>query len=243
MAISRVNDNAAMPSGSATALSVPAPSGVASGDLLLSLFGLLNASTTVTEPAGWTQQGGVSVAMGTNLAARLRSKVAGTEPASYDWSIPSAVKLGGWVGAYRGLDATSPIADVAVVAGAASTTQATPSVSVPEGGWLVYGVVTRHAPGAAGLSTWRSSAASEAKRAELATNAGSADITLAVFDSGDPLAAGAATRTLTSSLTEQNAVVFAVALKPAATTPPPVDPPPVDPPPAATELRPGLPIF
>ena len=119
-----------------------------------------------------------------------------------------------------------------VVTGVSGTTQTTPAVNVPEGGWLVYGVATRHTPAGIGLSTWSSSTAGETKLAELATNSGAADITMAVFDSGGPMpATTGATRTLTSSISEGTAVVFAVALRPSASAA------------GAGELVLGLPLF
>lgn len=141
-----------------------------------------------------------------------------TEPSQYHWASSLQVKMGGWAGAYRGLDSADPVAAAAIVAGASDTaTVTTPPVTVPQGGWLVYGVATRHTPGALGASAWSTSGSGEVRRAGLATNAGSADITVAVFDSNGPLpAAVGVTRTLTSTLTEGQSVVFAVALRPAA---------------------------
>lgn len=230
MAISRVDDQEAMPSGAASTVTVSGLTGVANGDLVLHFFAQLNASATVTEPvSGLTVRGDAT--SGSNLGGRIRSRIAASEPGSYVWTTSATPKLGAWAGAYRGLDGTTPVAAASMVAGTSGTTQTTPAVDVPAGGWLVYGVATRHAPGAAGVAAWSSSAGGEAKRADLATNAGSADITLAVWDSGGPLsAATGVTRTLTSSISEGNAVVFAIVLKPDSTTP-------------AVEPAPGIPIF
>ncbi|QLQ38000.1 hypothetical protein [Micromonospora robiginosa] len=219
-----------MPTGAQSTVTVSGLTGVVNGDLVLHFFAQLNASATVTEPvSGLTVRGDAT--SGANLGGRIRSRVAASEPGSYVWTTSATPKLGAWVGAYRGLDVTTPVAAASMVAGVSGTSQTTPAVDVPAGGWLVYGVATRHAPGAAGASTWSSSASGEAERAELATNAGSADVTLAVWDSGGPLtAATGVTRTLTSSLSEGNAVVFAIALKPDAAAP-------------AVEPAPGIPIF
>jgi hypothetical protein len=140
-----------------------------------------------------------------------------TEPTQYHWASSLQVKMGGWVGAYRGVDLTSPVAGAAITAGASDTTTVTtPPVNVPANGWLIFGVATRHTPGALGSSVWSSNVGTDVRRAGLATNAGSADISMAVFDSNGPLAAGTGvTRTLTSTLTEGTSVVFAVALRPA----------------------------
>ncbi|WP_431881811.1 hypothetical protein [Micromonospora chalcea] len=152
-------------------------------------------------------------------AWRAQQAMSVSEASSYTWATNASPKTGAWAGAYRGLHATTPISAAAVTAGVSSAVQTTPPVNVPAGGWLVYGVAARHTPGAVGVSSWSTSATGEAKRADLATNSGSSDITIAVFDSGGPLSATTgATRTLTSTIAETNAVVFAVALNPASTT-------------------------
>lgn len=233
MPISKVDDQEVMPSGAQLSCAVPGLAGVVDGsDFILHLFAVLSATPTVTEPvAGLTVRGDAT--SGTNLSARLRSRFAAAEPSSYTWGTGTSLKQGAWAGAYRGVDPASPVAAAQMVAGVAGTTQTTPPVDVPAGGWLVYGVATRHTPGAAGVATWSSSAPTEAKRMNLATNAGSADITMAVFDSGGPLSASAgATRNLISSMSENSAVVFAIALRPAAAPVAPF----VDP-------TPGLPVF
>lgn len=215
MAITRINDAEAI--STTTTLSVAAPPGLAAGDLLVSLFGMLAdaAGAAAIEPAAWTPRGDVS--SGTNLSSRLRTKVAtASEPATYDWTLSRAVKNGGWVSAFRGVDTSNPVAAVQMVAGPAGTAQVTPAVDVPEGGWLIYGVLTRHAPGGVGSSQWSNGLETEPERAQVATNAGTEDITLAVYDSGGPMAAATGvTRTLTSSIAESNAVVFAIVLRPA----------------------------
>src|SRR5690606_30390867 len=120
---------------------------------------------------------------------------------------------------YSGVDTTTPVYDSATAAAAAAgTSHTTPAVDVPEQGWLVYGTVTRHAPGAAGVSSWTSSDGGTL-RYQAASNAGSADITICVWDSGPLSAALGVTRTLTFTLTEDRATLFAVALLPAAAPP------------------------
>lgn len=232
MPISRVDDQEVMPAGAQAGCTVPGLSGVLDGDFVLHLFAMLNSTATVTEPVpGLTVRGDAS--SGGNLSARLRSRTAAAEPAEYDWQTSATPKQGAWSAAYRGVDPTAPVVAAQMVAGVAGTAQTTPPVDVPAGCWLVYGVATRHTPGAAGVASWSSSGASDARRMSMATNAGSADITMAVFDSAGPLpAATGVTRTLTSSMTEQNAVVFAIVLRPAAA---PVAP--------FTDPTPGMPVF
>lgn len=96
--------------GSAT-LSVPA--GVAAGDVLVaSIAGDLNA--TVTPPAGWTAiVSGLSVGSGSRLFSYYHVVGSG-DPASYAWTFSKAVKWGGGITAYRGVDNAKPL-DASVV--------------------------------------------------------------------------------------------------------------------------------
>lgn len=211
-AIEHVADAHAMNPSAATSLSVAAPAGLQAGDLLISWFGWLSTTVTPSSPAGFTNL--ADQADGTNLTARLSYRIAASEPATYAYGVSSAVKNAGWVGAYRGVHATAPIADWAVAPGDSGTAHVTPAVDVPAGGWIVYGVVTRHT-GGIGVATWTSSGTAPNERYDAASNSGSADITMAVYDSGVFAAAATnVTRTVTSSLTEATLALFAVALAP-----------------------------
>lgn len=214
-----VADGQAMNTSAATALPVPAPADVEDGDRLVSWFGWLSTIVTASHPASFTQLG-TDVSDGTNLTARILHREAASEPASYAFGVSSAVKGAGWVGAYRNVDPDAPIYDWAIAAGAGTTSHPTPAVDVPDGGWIVYGAVTRETPGGAGVTTWTSSGTAPAERYDAASNSGSADITMCVFDTGTALdAATGVTRTLTSSAAVDNVVTFAIALKPAEAPP------------------------
>ena len=229
-----VADGQAMNTSAATALPVTAPADVEDGDHLVAFFGWLSSVVTATAPAGFAQLG-ADTPDGTNLTARLLHREAASEPASYAFAVSSAVKAAAWVGAYRGVDPDAPIYDWAIAAGAGTTSHVTPAVDVPDGGWLIYGAVTRDTPGGGGVVTWTSSGSAPAERYDAASNAGSADITMAVFDSGAALSeATGVTRTLTSSAALDNVVAFAVALKPA------VEPPGAGG--ATTIPTPGIPV-
>lgn len=202
----------------ATSLPVTAPAGVVDGDLLVGWFGWLSTTVTASQPAEFTVLG--SQADGSSLTGRILHRTAASEPASYAFAVSSAVKAAAWVGAYRGVDPAAPIYDWALTPGDEGTSHTTPAVDVPAGGWLVYGAVTRHTPGATGATTWTSSGTDPQERYEAASNAGSADITFVVYDTGVALDAAAdVTRTLTSSQAEDALALFAVALKPDATPP------------------------
>lgn len=230
-----VADGQNMNASAATALPITAPPGLLDGDHLVSFFGWLSSVVTATHPATFTQLGS-DTPDGSNLTARLLHRAANAEPASYAFGVSSAVKNAGWVGCYRNVDPDAPIYDYAIAALASTTSHVTPAVDVPEGGWIVYGVVTRDTPGGAGVVTWTSSGTAPAERYDAASNAGSADITMAVYDSAGPLsAATGVTRTLTSSAALDNVVAFAVALKPSATPPGGGG--------ATTVPTPGIPLF
>lgn len=214
-----VDDGQAMNTSAATALPVPTPPGVLDGDHLVAFFGWLSTTVTGISPATFAPLG-ADTPDGSNLTARILHRTASGEPASYAFGVSSAVKAAGWVGAYRGVHPTEPIYDFAIVGLASTTSHVTPAVDVPAGGWLIYGAVSRDTPGGAGLVTWTSSGTAPAERYDAASNSGSADITMAVYDSGAALSAATnVTRTLTSSAALDNVVAFAIALKPA--TPPP----------------------
>lgn len=214
-----VADGQAMNTSAATSLPVTAPAGVADGDRLVSFFGWLSTTVTANSPAAFTQLG-ADTSDGSNLSARLLHRTAASEPASYAFGVSSAVKNAAWVGCYRNVHPTEPIYDFAIADGSSGTSHATPAVDVPAGGWIVYGAVTRHTPGGGGTVTWTSSGTSPQERYDAASNAGSADITMAVYDTGTALdAATGVTRTLTSSATVGNVATFAVALTPAVAPP------------------------
>jgi len=214
-----VNDGQNMNTSAATALPVDAPAGIEDGDRLVSFFAWLSTIVTATSPATFTQLN-ADEPDGTNLTARILHREAGGEPSSYAFGVSSAVKNAAWVGAYRNVDPVDPIYDSGIADGASATSHVTPAVDVPDGGWLVYGVVTRHSPGGAGTTTFSSSGTAPQERYEASSNSGSADISIAVYDSGAPLdAATGVTRTITSSRSVGNVVTFAIALKPAEAPP------------------------
>lgn len=83
-----------------TSLTIPAPPGVASGQVLLTFL----ACNPVTSPnllAGWTALVGTG-----NL--RVYYRVAAGEPANYTWTCPSG-KFAGAVLAYSGVDTVNPV--------------------------------------------------------------------------------------------------------------------------------------
>lgn len=182
-----------------------------SGNLLIAVLTAIS-QTTITAPTGWVLLG--SQDAGSNTRAWAYYKAAGAaEPASNTWTIGTATKNWGVVLEYSGWDpATPPV--FAGVADASSTSMLTPSIVVPEGGWLVSAAGTRHtATGTA--SVWSTSDGSDVLRLSFGSNAGTgADIAGGVFDSNRGLVSAAYTRTLTSTNTEGQVAALAVAFGP-----------------------------
>lgn len=213
---------------SITSLSVAKPSGTVNGDFLVGFMGWIGSTVTTTDPA-------LSL-LGTqtdtsNLTSKAYTRVAASEPSTYAWTLSSARKNAGWVGAYRGLHATTPLAGWASAASSTDGTVHTgPSVAVPAGGVLLTMVMSRHAN--TGTPTTWSGSGGDVKRWDAASNAaGGQDITVAVFESA-PLAAGTYARTLTANQTQTEVTVWSVALAPAPSAPA-----------VSPDARPGVPIF
>jgi len=224
MAITFVDDTGGISATSVTSLTLALPTGVADGDMLVALFGIINQTSAITDPASLAAALLATQDAGANTRTRGYARRASAEGTSYQWTLSSAIKNAGWIGAYRGVDAVTPLADWASASSPSGTAHATPAVDVPAGGWLISGVISRHAPGAAGVTTWSTSAGGDVQRYTAASNAGTSDVTIAVFDSAAALSAGSYTRTLTASQTEGQVAVWAFALAAAggAPTPPAV---------------------
>lgn len=215
MAIEHVADAHTLNGTSTTSNTVDKPVGTIDGDALVAFFGMISQTPTITDPVALVPDQLGQQDDGSNLRTRGYAKVASGEPATYVWSLTSSIKNAAWLGAYRGVDPDDPVADWASAPGDAGTEHDSPEVTVPDGGWLITAVVTRHAPGGAGVATWTTDEGGDAERWDAASNAGSADITVAVWDSDGPLAAGTHSRTLTSTETEDLIAVWSIALKPA----------------------------
>lgn len=214
MAIEHVADAHTINTSSSTTNTVTKPAGTVDGDVLVGVYGQISQTPVITDPGALVQLGEQDD--GANTRTRGYMKLAAGEGADYMWSLTSAIKNVAWLGTYRGVDPADPVADWASAEGTSgSDEQTTPAVDVPEGGWLVTAVVTRHAPGGAGATTWDTGEAGDAERWDAASNAGSADITVAVWDSDGPLPAGSYSRTLTASAAEGQVALWSVALRPA----------------------------
>ncbi len=118
---------------------VPIPAPVEAGDVLVVFFAANTTNPTYTGPAGWTQIGSTS---GGGTAGRAYSKVATTTDAAAGATV--RVTSSGFaksqitVAAYRGTDATTPVAASASGQDAGGTAHTSPPVTAPAGSnWLV----------------------------------------------------------------------------------------------------------
>lgn len=116
----------------ASSVSLTKPSGVAAGDVLVAAI-TADLSPTVTAPAGWTP---IVNGLGINSSASSGAKVfsyyhvvGASDPASYTWTLGTAVKWGAGVTAYRGVNNATPLDST--VATAVNTTYSATSITAP----------------------------------------------------------------------------------------------------------------
>jgi hypothetical protein len=125
-------------SASGTSLVINAPSGLASGDLLIATIGFKsNGFTTCSAPAGWTQLGdeaGDSFFDG----AVFRKVATGSEGSDYTFTLSGSQPSDGVIVRYTGVDTTSPINDNDQ-AYSNSGTVAAPSLTTTEDACMLVG--------------------------------------------------------------------------------------------------------
>ncbi|MGP4033284.1 PKD domain-containing protein [Pseudarthrobacter sp. 1C304] len=205
-----------------TSVTLNKPAGTAAGDVLVASF-TADKNPTATAPAGWTAiVNNLSISSGARAFAYYRV-VGASDPASYTWTLSTAVKWGGGITAYRGVNNTTPLDST--VATATNTTYtassiAAPSITTASNNALLIGGVgfDSSTPGATAPTGW-----TERWEATDGQIAQQADRTQATAG-----ATGTATWTFN---TAKAVAVWRTALKPGAgtggTTPPPTPAAPV----------------
>jgi PKD repeat protein len=126
---------------SVTAVTIPEPTGVATGDVLVANINANNAPTVATVPSGWTQTL-APVADGTvTTVFSYYHVVTGTEPASWTFTLSAAQKWSAGITAFRGVDTTTvwDTAAATQVSTTGTTSQAVPSVTTVTPGALLIG--------------------------------------------------------------------------------------------------------
>jgi hypothetical protein len=144
----RSASSAALTGAKGSILTIPAPSGVQPGDLLLAHIRYRGATPNLTVPVDWTLVGTIP---GDQSNHSVYYKVAGpSEPASYQFNQNSnSGRMAGGIGAYSGVNTTNPIAAWAASASGTSTLIAPDAVSP-----VVNAMVVR-------LWGWRGSSATD----------------------------------------------------------------------------------
>jgi len=139
---------------------------------------------TITPPAGWTLITS-AVDAGNNVTLWCYRKLASSEGASWTWTLGTSHRNWGWVGAYTGVDPTTPVASsstsVSLVASTIVGTGSGSAVFPANGQGVMAGAAVRAATGVA--TTWTTDAGTGTERADLSTNGGAGiDIAGAIGD-------------------------------------------------------------
>jgi hypothetical protein len=191
------------------------PAGTVSGDVMVAFVGAIGTSVTFTAPSGWTLL--AAETSNTNINFSVYYKVAGgSEPSSYTWTPSIGAKGGVQLESHIDVDNTTPIDAHANGLNSTNVTTVPAAVTVvTTGSELLTAAFGRHAFAAAHTTT--TSDGSDVELADHGSTSGSGfDYTLAVYDSARSTSSGAASRTITSSGTENAYAWHALALRPAA---------------------------
>jgi RHS repeat-associated protein len=139
------SSNSASSTTATTTVSIPAPAGRVAGDVLVASF-TADLDPTAAVPSGWTA---VVNALGINSSGTSGARVfayyhvvGASDPANYIWTLSKAVKWGGGISAYTGVNTTTPL-DSAVVTAVDATYTATSitvgSITTATAGALLIG--------------------------------------------------------------------------------------------------------
>lgn len=126
-------------SGIAATVTLPKPSGAAAGDVLVASFTADQNPSISSVPTGWTPiVNGLRVWSGAEVFAYYH--VVGTaDGTSYSWTTNPAVKWGGGITAYRGVNTTTPL-DATVATQVSSGTSITvPGITTASSGAMLIG--------------------------------------------------------------------------------------------------------
>jgi hypothetical protein len=221
MAVAFRSDNDVTNGTAGTSVTVTKPSGIVDTgdnpgrDQLIAVIAAAGAPT-MTPPADWTLVD--TVASGTDVTMWVYRKLASSEGANWTWTLGSSLRNWGWVGAYTGVDPTSPVygsnEDSTLTA---SLSLVTDTTIIPSGGYVMAAAATRTASGSA--TTWTATdfdGLSITERADLSTNAGAGtDIAGVVADVPYPLTySNNVVSTATASQTQTAGVAEIIALRP-----------------------------
>jgi hypothetical protein len=156
-----------------TSVVVPAPAGLVNGDQLIAFI----ASTNVpghSPPSGWTLV--VNTNAGTVKLTCWR-KLAASEGASWTWTLGTSERNWGWVGAYSGVDPTTPVTSLVGDYGVDTTLTASTQLTVDDylvrgGTAIAVAAAVRAASGVATTWTVTGVSSNPTERLDTSTNAG-----------------------------------------------------------------------
>lgn len=121
-AVARVSLSTVVNATATGVVSVAAPSGTQSGDVLVACLALNGGSVgALGVPFGWAPIASVAAIANPHVFGYYRV-AGGSEPASYSWTLASAVANGAGIARYSGVDTTSPLDTAAKTASGASAT-------------------------------------------------------------------------------------------------------------------------
>jgi len=95
----------------AAAITVTKPAGIATGDVLIAQLTANNTPTINAVPTGWTPVPNTALTVGTGAISTAYYHVvtnAGTEPATWSWTLSSAQRWGAGITAFTGVNTTTP---------------------------------------------------------------------------------------------------------------------------------------
>ncbi|RAX45121.1 hypothetical protein DQ354_11940 [Arthrobacter sp. AQ5-06] len=146
--VTMVNSTTTYSGTASTAVSLTAPSGTQAGDVLIaSITADLNPSMA-SVPAGWTPiVNALSINSSSTSGARAFAYyhvVGASDPSSYTWTLSTAVKWGGGLTAYRGVNNTTPLDSpvaTAVDTSYTATSITAPSITTASNGAMLIGGV------------------------------------------------------------------------------------------------------
>jgi hypothetical protein len=197
--------------GATGAWSITAPAGIADDDLLLAFVGAIGTSVTFSGLSGWTLLAAETSNANMNLSCYY--KVASSESGPYSVTPSIGAKGAAWIGAYTGVDTSTPIDAHANGLVLSSTTAPPAATLVTSGSWLATCGFGRHPFANHSMTT---SDGSDTERDDHGSTSGSgSDYVIGVYDSNRALTSGSNGRTLTASGSENQFGWHAVALRPA----------------------------
>jgi hypothetical protein len=201
-----------------TSVVVSRPTGTADGHVLVAFIAAVG-NPSISTPSGWTLIGTQDGSTGTRIAAY--QKVASSEPASWTWTLGSSQRNIGWVGAYSGVDTSSPVFDTLSGSAGSGTsyTSGSDTINIHRQGGLTTAAVVGVRTASGSATTWTASVfATEV--ADLSTNAGSGtDIAGCVSNRANSGSTDVtnATVVFTASQSQIDMASWAVSLRPAFT--------------------------